>query len=83
MQGNSTMKGVFGPDLMREVCRRSAGTGIRHFLCGGNPGIAAELGERLRRRFPGITVVGPLRLFTVLVCRKSYKRNSPEPISPT
>jgi N-acetylglucosaminyldiphosphoundecaprenol N-acetyl-beta-D-mannosaminyltransferase len=39
MPGNSTMKRVFGPDLMLEVCRRSAGTGIRHFLYGGNPGI--------------------------------------------
>jgi len=58
MQGNSTMKRVFGPDLMLEVCRRSAGTGIRHFLYGGNPGIADELAEGLRRRFPGITVVG-------------------------
>ena len=58
MQGNSTMKRVFGPDLMLEVCRRSTGTGIRHFLYGGNPGIAAELAEGLRRRFPGITVVG-------------------------
>jgi len=58
MQGNSTMKRVFGPDLMLEVCRRSAGTGIRHFLYGGNPGIAAELAERLRCRFPGIKVVG-------------------------
>lgn len=58
MQGNSTMKRVFGPDLMLEVCRRSAGTGIRHFLYGGNPGIADDLAERLRRRFPGITVVG-------------------------
>ncbi len=58
VQGNSTMKRVFGPDLMLEVCRRSVGTGIRHFLYGGNPGIAAELAERLRRRFPGIAVVG-------------------------
>ncbi len=58
MQGNSTMRRVFGPDLMLEVCRRSTETGIRHFLYGGNPGIAAELAEGLRRRFPGITVVG-------------------------
>jgi N-acetylglucosaminyldiphosphoundecaprenol N-acetyl-beta-D-mannosaminyltransferase len=58
MQGNPGMKRVFGPDLMLEVCRRSAGTGIRHFLYGGKPGIADELAEGLRRRFPGITVVG-------------------------
>jgi N-acetylglucosaminyldiphosphoundecaprenol N-acetyl-beta-D-mannosaminyltransferase len=58
LQGNSTMKRVFGPDLMLEVCRRSAGTGTRHFLYGGNPGIADELAERLRHWFPGITVMG-------------------------
>jgi N-acetylglucosaminyldiphosphoundecaprenol N-acetyl-beta-D-mannosaminyltransferase len=58
MQGNSMMKRVFGPDLMLEICRRSVGAGIRHFLYGGNPGIADELADSLRRRFPGIAVVG-------------------------
>lgn len=58
LQGNSDMKRVFGPDLMLEVCRRSAGNGVRHFLYGGNPGVADELAERLRRMFPGIEVVG-------------------------
>jgi N-acetylglucosaminyldiphosphoundecaprenol N-acetyl-beta-D-mannosaminyltransferase len=58
LQGNSAMKRVFGPDLMLEVCQRSAGTGIRHFLYGGKPGIAGELAQRLRRNFPGIAVVG-------------------------
>jgi N-acetylglucosaminyldiphosphoundecaprenol N-acetyl-beta-D-mannosaminyltransferase len=57
-QGYSTMKRVFGPDLMLEVCGRSARTGISHFLYGGNPGIANELAESLRRRFPGIKIVG-------------------------
>ena len=58
MQGNSTMKRVFGPDLMLEVCRRSAAMGIRHFLYGGKPGIADELAEVLQRRFPDIKIVG-------------------------
>jgi N-acetylglucosaminyldiphosphoundecaprenol N-acetyl-beta-D-mannosaminyltransferase len=58
MQGNSNMKRVFGPDLMLEVCRRSAGTGIRHFFYGGKPGIADELAEQFRRKFQGIKVVG-------------------------
>jgi N-acetylglucosaminyldiphosphoundecaprenol N-acetyl-beta-D-mannosaminyltransferase len=58
LQGNSAMKRVFGPDLMLEVCQRSAGTGIRHFLYGGKPGIAGELAQRLQRNFPGIAVVG-------------------------
>jgi N-acetylglucosaminyldiphosphoundecaprenol N-acetyl-beta-D-mannosaminyltransferase len=58
MQGRSAMKRVFGPDLMLEVCRRSVDTGVRHFFYGGKPGIAGELAEALRRRFPGIKVVG-------------------------
>jgi N-acetylglucosaminyldiphosphoundecaprenol N-acetyl-beta-D-mannosaminyltransferase len=58
LQGNSTIKRVFGPDLMLEVCRRSAENGIRHFFYGGKPGIAGDLAERLRRRFPGLSVVG-------------------------
>jgi N-acetylglucosaminyldiphosphoundecaprenol N-acetyl-beta-D-mannosaminyltransferase len=58
MQGNSSMRRVFGPDLMLEVCRRSMETGIRHFFYGGNPGIADELAAGLRHRFPGITIVG-------------------------
>jgi len=58
LQGNSAMKRVFGPDLMLEICQRSAGTGIRHFLYGGKPGIAGELAQCLRRNCPGIAVVG-------------------------
>jgi N-acetylglucosaminyldiphosphoundecaprenol N-acetyl-beta-D-mannosaminyltransferase len=58
MQGYSGMKRVFGPDLMLELCRRSARTGMRHFLYGGNPGIADELAEALRRLFPEIKIVG-------------------------
>ena len=58
IQGNPSMKRVFGPDLMLEVCRRSVATGIRHFIYGGNPGVADELAERLPHMFPGIRVVG-------------------------
>jgi N-acetylglucosaminyldiphosphoundecaprenol N-acetyl-beta-D-mannosaminyltransferase len=57
-QGYPTMRRVFGPDLMLEVCRRSVQSGTRHYLYGGNPGIADELAESLRRKFPGITIVG-------------------------
>jgi len=58
LQGKSAMKRVFGPDLMMEVCRRSRYTGMRHFLYGGNPGIADELAATLRRKIPGIRIVG-------------------------
>lgn len=47
---------IYGPDLMAEVCRRSAGTAVRHLFLGGGPGVA----ERLAARFPGLTVAGTL-----------------------
>jgi len=85
MQGRSTMKRVFGPDLMLEVCRRSVNPGIRHFLYGGNPGVAVELGEFLRSRFPGIAVVGsftppfrPLEPSEQLALETEMNRVSPD-----
>jgi N-acetylglucosaminyldiphosphoundecaprenol N-acetyl-beta-D-mannosaminyltransferase len=85
IQGNSTMRRVFGPDLMLELCRRSAETGIRHFLYGGKPGIAGELAESLRRRFPGIAVVGtytppfrPLEPSEHLALKKQMERALPD-----
>jgi N-acetylglucosaminyldiphosphoundecaprenol N-acetyl-beta-D-mannosaminyltransferase len=58
MQGRRQISRVFGPDLMMEVCRRSARKGYTHFLYGGAPGIAEQLKGVLGARFPGIKVVG-------------------------
>ncbi|MGA9977907.1 MAG: WecB/TagA/CpsF family glycosyltransferase [Candidatus Sulfotelmatobacter sp.] len=58
IQGKSTIERVFGPDLMLQACQRSVGTGTRHFLYGGKPGIAQELSASLLDRFPGITIAG-------------------------
>lgn len=52
------MTRVYGPDLMAEVCRLSAGFGWRHFLYGGEPGVAELLADRLAMRCPGIRIVG-------------------------
>lgn len=49
---------VFGPDLMRELCRSSVGKNFTHFLCGGKPGVAQELQRNLEQWFPGIRIVG-------------------------
>jgi N-acetylglucosaminyldiphosphoundecaprenol N-acetyl-beta-D-mannosaminyltransferase len=57
-QGNGRMGRVFGPDLMRELCRRSPSTGLTHFLYGGKPGIAEELKTNLEKWFPGIQIAG-------------------------
>jgi N-acetylglucosaminyldiphosphoundecaprenol N-acetyl-beta-D-mannosaminyltransferase len=58
LQGHERMRRVFGPDLMLEVCRRSVNSGHTHFLCGGKPGVAEQLGATLSQRFPGLRVVG-------------------------
>jgi N-acetylglucosaminyldiphosphoundecaprenol N-acetyl-beta-D-mannosaminyltransferase len=50
---------VYGPDLMERYCERSAATGVRMYLYGGrNQGTLVELANQLRRRFPGLRIVG-------------------------
>jgi N-acetylglucosaminyldiphosphoundecaprenol N-acetyl-beta-D-mannosaminyltransferase len=43
---------------MLEFCRHSVARGYRHFLYGGNEGVAEELASNLLRRFPGLNIVG-------------------------
>src|SRR6185295_18539331 len=33
---------VYGPDLMLAVCAAGRAAGLRHYLCGGVPGVAEE-----------------------------------------
>jgi N-acetylglucosaminyldiphosphoundecaprenol N-acetyl-beta-D-mannosaminyltransferase len=49
---------VYGPDLMLAVCDAGRAVGLRHYLFGGVPGVAAELQQRLMVRFPGLKIVG-------------------------
>jgi N-acetylglucosaminyldiphosphoundecaprenol N-acetyl-beta-D-mannosaminyltransferase len=50
---------VYGPELMARYCGRSALTGTRMYLYGGrNQGALAQLALDLRRRFPGLRIVG-------------------------
>jgi N-acetylglucosaminyldiphosphoundecaprenol N-acetyl-beta-D-mannosaminyltransferase len=57
-QGHSAMRRVTGPDLMTEVFRRREFAGVRHFLYGGREGVAQELHDKLRERFPWVQIVG-------------------------
>jgi N-acetylglucosaminyldiphosphoundecaprenol N-acetyl-beta-D-mannosaminyltransferase len=69
LQGFRKMDRVYGPDFMAEMCELSVERGYRNFLYGGNLGIAELLSETLRKRFPGLQVVGtytpPFRQLTV------------------
>jgi N-acetylglucosaminyldiphosphoundecaprenol N-acetyl-beta-D-mannosaminyltransferase len=56
--GPSSVKRVYGPDLMLGVCDAGRSRGLRHFFYGGNVGVAEELKTRLTARFPGLLVVG-------------------------
>lgn len=58
LQGFSAMDRVFGPDFMAEMCRLSIRRGYRHFLYGGQPGVAEQLGGTLRKKLPGVQIVG-------------------------
>ncbi|MEA2254502.1 MAG: N-acetylglucosaminyldiphosphoundecaprenol N-acetyl-beta-D-mannosaminyltransferase [Solirubrobacteraceae bacterium] len=50
---------VYGPELMDRYCARTAGTGVRHYLYGGrSQGALADLADVLRRRHPGLQIVG-------------------------
>lgn len=49
---------VAGSDLLVELCRASAWTGLRLFFLGGYPGAAAAAADALRERFPGVQICG-------------------------
>jgi N-acetylglucosaminyldiphosphoundecaprenol N-acetyl-beta-D-mannosaminyltransferase len=50
---------VYGPELMERACERAAASGTRIYLYGGrNQGALVQLTLNLRRRFPGLRIVG-------------------------
>ena len=58
--GSPLPERVAGSDLIFELSAEAAKSGYRLFLLGGAEGVADEAAERLRRRYPGLQVVGTL-----------------------
>ncbi len=58
LYGHRRMRRVYGPDFMLRLCDQSQAAGYRHFLFGGNVGVAGELQTALVSRYPGLQVVG-------------------------
>jgi N-acetylglucosaminyldiphosphoundecaprenol N-acetyl-beta-D-mannosaminyltransferase len=57
--GHSLEDRVYGPELMARAAARAASTGQRFYLYGGRDQNAlVQLGLNLRRRFPGLNIVG-------------------------
>jgi N-acetylglucosaminyldiphosphoundecaprenol N-acetyl-beta-D-mannosaminyltransferase len=70
LQGFSTMKRVYGPDLMIDIFSRADFCDRVHFFCGGEHGIAENLRDVILRRFPRAKIAGtfspPFRPMTAL-----------------
>jgi N-acetylglucosaminyldiphosphoundecaprenol N-acetyl-beta-D-mannosaminyltransferase len=56
--GAADMSRVYGPDLMLEICARSAANGWTHYFYGGKEGVPELLAAKLEERFSGLKVVG-------------------------
>jgi N-acetylglucosaminyldiphosphoundecaprenol N-acetyl-beta-D-mannosaminyltransferase len=58
LQGFSTMRRVYGPDLMLDVFSKAEFHNCSHFFCGGEPGVAERLQEAMLRKFPRANITG-------------------------
>ncbi|MHB8481558.1 MAG: WecB/TagA/CpsF family glycosyltransferase [Nitrospiria bacterium] len=56
--GLGRMERVPGSELMPALCERAAGKGYKIFLFGGSPEVNQQTVLMLKRRFPGIQIVG-------------------------
>src|ERR1700730_8606789 len=58
LQKHPSIRRVYGPDLVLNLCDHSRADGFSHFFFGGKPGVADELAHVLQARFPGLRVAG-------------------------
>jgi len=58
LQKMRSMRSVRGPEFMLALCQNSVPHKIRHFLYGGQDGVAELLARTLEKRFPGIVIAG-------------------------
>jgi N-acetylglucosaminyldiphosphoundecaprenol N-acetyl-beta-D-mannosaminyltransferase len=58
LAGQCQVQRVYGPDLMLSFCELAAQRGYTSYLLGGAPGQPEVVAERLRARYPQLSVVG-------------------------
>jgi len=58
LHGYRNVSRVYGPDLILETCRAGLDAGYRHFLYGGEEGVADSLATHLCARFSALKIVG-------------------------
>lgn len=58
LKGGRIKHRVTGIDLMLNICSRASNCGYRIYLLGASPGTADKAADKLKERFPGITISG-------------------------
>lgn len=56
--GATWMERVYGPDMMLSLLAEAEARGWSSFFYGGGPGVPDQLVERLKERFPGLSIAG-------------------------
>lgn len=49
---------VYGPDLLMDLCEQGRALGLRHYFCGGLPGVAEKLAANLQQGYPDLQILG-------------------------
>jgi len=57
-RGFKNTRRVYGPDLLEAVCEHGLRKDWKHYFFGGAPGIAQELGQKLKAQYPSLAVAG-------------------------
>lgn len=58
LKGRSKMRRCYGPEFFKTMMVKSSNENIKHFFCGGNPGVAEELRNAVKQKFDNGNVVG-------------------------
>lgn len=58
LKGAKKAERCYGPDFFQAFMISSSGKNIKHFFCGGKPGVAEELSEVCNKKFNNKNVVG-------------------------
>jgi N-acetylglucosaminyldiphosphoundecaprenol N-acetyl-beta-D-mannosaminyltransferase len=58
LKGSANMKPCPGPDFFAYMIKKTADADIRHFFCGGKPGVADELKEACIKKYNNNNIVG-------------------------
>ncbi len=58
LQGHRSIRRVYGPDLLLNLCSHSSSAEFSHFFFGGKPGVVEELVRNLKKQFPALRIAG-------------------------